>query len=264
MKGRVSFNLLQNSLDYLRSTAKYAQEDERRSLKYSLLHLAATVELVVKARLHQEHWSLLFADVDKASEDVLNSGDFRSVDFETAVNRLGNIAKVGVEKSTLRHLNELRKLRNRVQHFAIDIDSKQMTSLLAKGCNFVLHFCHNELRSEMGDNEDVMAEIKTHLREFEEFVGERLRSIVADLDSVAAPLNCPECWQQTVKLGDGPPRCLFCNFENDAETFAADITEGDVQVCPECGEWTLALILYNNEEGAWHCTFCGEITESLR
>jgi len=43
---------------------------------------------------HIEHWSLLFANVDKASREKMKQGDFVRVDFETALSRLKNISGV--------------------------------------------------------------------------------------------------------------------------------------------------------------------------
>lgn len=114
-------SLLENALDYFLSAAENACKDDLRSLKYSVLHVAASVELALKARLFSEHWSLIFADVDKADEAALKSGDFKSADFQTVVERLAKIAKVPISKGNLAHLGELRRLRNCIQHFAFGI-----------------------------------------------------------------------------------------------------------------------------------------------
>ena len=70
-------NLVDNALDLLLSAAEAVERDEGpRSLKEAVSHLANGVEVLVKARVAGEHWSLIFRDVNKASFDKLAKGDF--------------------------------------------------------------------------------------------------------------------------------------------------------------------------------------------
>jgi len=48
------------------------------------LHLSDGVELVLKEELRREHWSLLFADVDKASESALKAGKYIRTRYDTS------------------------------------------------------------------------------------------------------------------------------------------------------------------------------------
>jgi hypothetical protein len=191
---QLSFNLLHNSLDYLLSAAEHAERQDARSLKYALLHFFAAVELALKARLHREHWSLIFADVDKATDDALRSGDFRSVDFETACKRLENISALSIDKLTLQRLDELRKLGNRVQRFAIEVGSEDVTSLLAIGCSFFVDFYRTELWEAMGvREEELLAAIHNHLSRFQEFVRKRLEAVKPELEGAHDLRDCRRC-----------------------------------------------------------------------
>lgn len=258
MSEQFQFNLLENAFDYVLSAAEHVSEDSPRSWKYSILHLVAGIELLVKARLEQEHWSLLFAHVDQASEDTLRSGDFISVDFDTACRRLQNIANVDIDRSAMDHLIGLRKLRNRIQHFDFNLDLELVKSLVAKGVSFVVSFCQSELEVEMGaDGEIILEKIHRHLKGFDEFVADRLEAIGPELQDWLA-IECGECWQETLVIGDGDPRCRFCSYEISSERLASNMSEGVVRMCPVCYQATLAFILYNNEEGGWFCTGCGE------
>lgn len=49
-----------------------------RHLKYAVLHLAAGVEVLLKARLQYEHWSLVFAQPGTATREALAEAPFRS------------------------------------------------------------------------------------------------------------------------------------------------------------------------------------------
>ena len=81
-----NFSLLENGLDFLRSslehltaasavplaspsrTNEYAALDQKRHLKYALIHLCSSIELILKERLRQEDWRQVFSDPDKADE----------------------------------------------------------------------------------------------------------------------------------------------------------------------------------------------------
>ena len=109
---QLQYSLLDNALDSLLSAAEAVRRDEGpRSLKEAVLHLGNGVELVVKARLAGEHWSLIFSDIDKASYNKITSGDLVSVDFPKALDRLKNIGGVSIDKQVNPHLEVLRNLR---------------------------------------------------------------------------------------------------------------------------------------------------------
>ena len=86
---QLQLNLLDNALDYLLSAAEAVHRDEGpRSLKEAVLHLGNGIELLVKARLARDHWTLIFSNTDQASYDKLADAEFSSVDFPKAIVRL--------------------------------------------------------------------------------------------------------------------------------------------------------------------------------
>lgn len=254
----VIHSLVENALDFLSCAAEDVRKGHQRSLKASLSHLAASLELLLKARLCREHWSLVFKNVDEASKDSLSSGDFTSVDFKMATTRLRDIACVAIGETDLKHLRQLRKLRNRVLHFSVDVTSQQMKSLLAKGCDFALDFCKNHLTDEVDFNSSQITEVTENLRDFHEFVKERLGKTASSLEGAALVWDCPRCWQETLRIGNGHPTCVFCSYQMDAGELALKTTELGVEACPHCGEEACTLIILNNDEAAWYCLACGE------
>jgi len=93
-KDKVVYFLLENALDFILYAAEHVKQDSPRSWKYALLHLISGIELLLKSRLELEHWSLLFQEVDKANESSFDSGDFRSVDFDSLIQRLSGISGI--------------------------------------------------------------------------------------------------------------------------------------------------------------------------
>jgi len=253
--------LLDNALDLLLSAAEAVRRDEGpRSLKEAVLHLGNGVELLVKARLAREHWSLIFADVDRANHDKLTAGDLISVDFPRGLERLAQIVGVTIDPSSKEHLNSLRQLRNRLTHFTATLDTPQTQSLVAKGMAFCVTFCEQQDMVTPG-SEDKLGEIHKNLTDLQEFVEDRMKDVLADWGS-ALIWECPECWQSALVIDGGEVECKFCRHLADPIRLAAENTEGHVADCPECfEEQTFAFVLYNNDAGEWMCFSCGERSE---
>ncbi len=257
---RLQLSLLDNALNFLLSAAEYVKRGSHDSLKYSVLHLIVGIELLLKARLELVHGSFLFADVDKANKNALKSGDFRSVDFETACNRLESFCSIRVPSE----VKALRKLRNKFEHFVIDIEVREVKSLLSRNLNFAVEFCKAELKDQVDVYEELTSLIIEYLREFHEFVSERLVVIQRELKESTYLQECPLCWQETLdSIEGGRLRCYFCGHELDANTVAEEHSEDSVDTCPECGTEALAFVVCNNEEAGWHCYFCGEEFDSI-
>jgi hypothetical protein len=71
--------------------------------------------------------------VNAASKDRLESGDFKSVDFETAQDRLEKIAGIAMPQSDKNALKSIRRMRNRISHLKTHINIEQVKSVVARG-----------------------------------------------------------------------------------------------------------------------------------
>ena len=259
---QVHNNLVENALDFLLSAAEAVQRDNGpRSLKEAVLNLADGSDLLIKARLMREHWSLIFSDTDQASYEKLSEAEFRSVDFRKAVERLGKIGLVHIDKSVIVHVENLRKLRNRLTHFTTTLDSAQTKSLVAKSMKFCVEFCEQQGMVNH-DMESKLGEIHVNLTELEEFVEERLETISQEwMDALV--WECPECWQKALVIDGGDAECKFCRHKAEPQNLASTNGEGPPEECPECGEeGTFAFVLHSNEDGSWICFACGQCGEN--
>jgi hypothetical protein len=162
VRKRLSLSLLANALDYLDHAVDAASRPDtvkrRKSLlyvrwKYAVLNVQAGIELLLKARLAQEHWSLIFANVDQATLDALLKGDVASVSLDVAIKRLQNIAHVSLGSEFERNgsLDKLRKLRNRLQHFQFAIEVDQFRSVVTEAPRWALDFYAAEFPSHPVD-----------------------------------------------------------------------------------------------------------------
>lgn len=252
-----STTLPSNGLDYLLSAAEHLAVNSPRAHKYAVLHLFAGIELLLKERLRREHWSLIFSEVDRASEDKLASGDFKSVEFNQSVARLKDIAKVEIDKRHWSHLDSLRNLRNRLQHFHCDLGQSETMSRLACGISFSIHFIVTELCDLNTDHQDTITQLHEVLGGCSTYVSHRMSDIADELASAKTSVLCPRCDQETLMLGVGNPRCAFCGY-TDGPSEALEATGGTdcMGVCPECGG---AMAIYDTSGGGeWLvCFWCG-------
>jgi hypothetical protein len=113
---KFELSLVENAVDYLLEATNDLNAREERKLKYAVLHLSGAVELVFKARLIQEHWSLVFTNPGKATRGQFENGDFTSADFQEVQNRLASICRLNFSEHQP-VLQALRHLRNRLEHF---------------------------------------------------------------------------------------------------------------------------------------------------
>jgi len=266
MPEQIKFSLLENAFDYLLSASEHQAANTARDNKYAVLHLVAGIELLLKARLHYEHWTLLFNDVDKANLSARGRGDFKGIDFDIAIKRLTEVVGIKFDSRNLENLRLLRDVRNKIQHFAIAIDVDTLKSLLAIGYNFALDFYGEEIQElARRANEDISGEllqnIKDKLNEFAEFVRQRMEILRPDLASAIKVISCPICTQDAMVLGDGRPHCLYCNISSSAEELADLLFWNDttfrIVECPHCGtETCVSQTEFGKVTG--FCTSCGE------
>lgn len=257
MNKHINFGLLENALDFVLSAAEHGRKNTPRDLKYSLLHIAAGVELLLKARLQKEHWSLLFSDVNKASKSALANGNFISVDPQTAHNRLAQIANVQLSQESIDHLKQLRQMRNKIQHFAIKIEVERIRSLVGQVQNIVLDFISNNLKKEAEEFEHKIEEIRDELKHFKEFNRARMQIIKPSLEGAKRIIECPDCWQEALVLDDDP-HCFFCGSNFDWSTLADLRSETEeVMICPTCGQHACTLVLFK-DNSVWYCIACDE------
>lgn len=82
-------DLTENGLAFLhRSVSEMGtQQTTVRSLSFAIVDLAAAVEVLMKARLVREHWTLICSDPDKATAAHLLAGTAKTVSPEQAVKR---------------------------------------------------------------------------------------------------------------------------------------------------------------------------------
>lgn len=279
----VNFSLLENGLDFVLSAIAHLSDNPgKRELKYAVLHLCAGIELVLKERLRQEHWSLLFRKIDDAKKESYEKGDFSSAAFDECIRRVAEICEVDLATDYKDDLLRFRKKRNQMEHFGF-VDSRHaLVSSAAKGLVFLIDLIKSEFDPETLSPEEraMLDKIRTEKSKFEEYVSQRWVLIRSEVDDAKIPvLACPQCGQMAALVEDGM-QCLFCGYRDSAEAAAdAYITsvlgldeyrtvkdggEWPLYTCPECGKE--AVVDHWGEEkvsNRFVCFGCGAAWEDL-
>lgn len=251
---RVAFTLLENALDFIyEATGRLGSEPTERDLKYAVLHLTSGIELILKERLRQEHWALVFQDVDKANHKAYEAGSFQSVTFRDCLTRLKGVCDVVISDDDSQTLTTLRDKRNRLEHFGIVDTDEAIQAAAAKCLIFVLDFIRDELADGISGHETIMGQIRDRCLAFEKFVTKRLMSIKPSLAQFSEVLTCPRCLQETMVLDDASVRCLFCSSSPTPEEAAAEYVSNVLQVSyrdvNKGADWPLS-----------YCSACGHET----
>lgn len=274
---RLHFGLLENGLDFVAKALEELQGDPTaRNLKYTVLHLKAGIDLLLKERLRQHDWRQLFAEVSTADEDRLASGAFTSPGTSEVLRRLRDEAGVVVASRHKTNLDRLGRLRNRIEHFAVSDSTEAVVALSAKALAFAVDFVSAEIEPNGMDGRaaELLDEIRDALKGSNAFVAERRRAIRPELDRFDVILDCYRCGEPSFTLDEGG-HCHFCGYEVDAAEGAAEYawlvlgsTEYDVSKggewavtrCPECYSETLVDTGAVGSEAPalrWACFTCG-------
>ena len=112
-RAKDDFNLVvENAFDFFRKSI----EEFDKEPKYSVIHFHAAIELIMKARLLWEHWTLIVTRPDTANLKSFRSGDFQSVSIKDAKIRLESVVQDGLNQKEFECFFAFDH-RNRMVHF---------------------------------------------------------------------------------------------------------------------------------------------------
>ncbi|ONI67061.1 hypothetical protein BWI15_28195 [Kribbella sp. ALI-6-A] len=250
--------MVDNGLDFLeRAVGELAESPPDN--KYAALHLCSAIEVLIKARLIREHWTLACSKPDGATQASFAAGDVVTVDPMQGLKRLQSVVGLTISGQQTSNVDSVRRLRNRAAHFAfVHEDEIAVRTVLGRGLDFALWFLGNHIRpGAPGDEaeaiDQVMDDITGALTAIKGFVKERLESLAGDLEAAGVLLACPRCEQATLTMPEGEaPKCLFC--------FWASIGEGGAD------EYVSSVLSYSHYQvikdgGTWpvhSCLNCGD------
>lgn len=228
----VDFPPVENGVDYLRSVVEHLTSDtgdgpSPRNLKYAVLHLQAAVEVLLKARLQREHWTLVLEWKDRKppTRQRFDDNTFRSCTDTEAIRRLTEMVGVEVSTGDQTALEKLRQNRNALQHYGLTVNAEIVESRAAIVLAFLLEFVEEEFHGEL--EQEAYASVKADMQFVRQGLA-RIRGVLSIRMERLAPqleplrdrtVECPECrCMAYIARADGPPSCLFCRREAPLDT----------------------------------------------
>lgn len=254
----IQFDLLENGLDFVTSGLEHILSDNSpHQLKYAILHLSAGTELLLKEVLKNEHWSLIFENANSAKFDLLNTGEFKSVDFETLLIRLTNVCEIELSEKEKSILRQLKKLRNKIEHFEFNENVKAIKSLSSKVLCLILSFINSnfDFKSLSSTSQDYVERLREALAKFKEFANLRAAQIKSDLELAQKDFkieSCPLCRQSAFVLNE-PLECLFCGYSDEPQKVAILYAENIL------GESSYICMTDGGDFPVIDCIHCDEI-----
>ncbi len=260
--------MLDNGLLFSTEAIELLEGDPKeKELRLSLIQLAMGIELIVKDRLANEHWSLVFETPQTAKPKKWEEADFKSVGYSEAIKRLESIT--GQAFSRQEDFQRMIDQRNKLIHLGLAYSVEAMKASASKAIGALIEFI-NERLPEDERTEDQTQSIESLVKsttKFEHYVQGRLSEIEVELDGFTV-LKCLACSMPTLKVDCGI-KCLFCSYETDdvaiaSESFAEVMEYRDIHQCPAC-EWNTMVYVEPEytakNDGIYLCFDCNRTWE---
>jgi hypothetical protein len=194
MDADVFKRLCESAFDFLLRSAREIESEP----KHALVSFAAGMELLLKARLLQEHWSLIV--VGKPDLKNFKKGDFNSVGTKEALERLDTVIGEHVPKEAAAAFAQLIKHRNSVIHFFHELDGDRFQQAAAKDMCLGWMYLRARLKSwgpkfrefwlQIAQTDTAMKKVKTYLRVVFENIKPELEVLRKQGVEIAQRLNC--------------------------------------------------------------------------
>lgn len=246
-------DLFENAIDFLEKSLGEFKE----SPKYSVLHFAIAVEILLKARLAIEHWSLVVQK--NANKTSYIKGDFQSVNLDEAVKRLREIVGEHISEAEFKSFQRLASHRNKVIHFyhgefTDDGKSGELEKIIKEQCECWFHLKSiftKRWRSYFKEHLDRFESLDWKMRRHWEYLSTVFDRVQSELE-------------RHKKEGKIIGTCSFCSFEAvPYELEYPELSNGNCLVCNwrnnilelkcECGQ----TVIFQNE-GFATCSGCGK------
>ncbi|MFD7573400.1 serine/arginine repetitive matrix protein 1 [Streptomyces sp. NPDC059810] len=259
-------------------------------MKYAVLHLQAAVEVLFKARLLAEHWTLVFTHPVEATRKALDEATLSSVSPDKAITRLRNIVGVQISTKEEQALRKLTETRNKLQHFGVTDNARAVEARAGEVLDFLIRFIDAELQPylEPEDREAtkvVLKALRKGLGNINAYVEKRMNRIAGELREEGVErvtIECLACEQVTLVVGEAPPMrpadggtfatCRFCAsfFELNDLPITWLLHRGQngdsyKLTCPWCHEGKLGndVRVRSEPEPVYFCFACFRISKEI-
>lgn len=195
-------SLTRNAFDFLeRGISEFDQAP-----KYSVIHFCAAVEMLLKARLMKEHWSLIVSRPDQANLAKFMDGDFISATLAETRERLRDVAREDIGNDAYNSFRALAQHRNKMLHFfhsGLEADDDAKTHIVTEHCRswFYLHRLLSRWGKYFHDFDRDIARADRAMKQHRKYLRTKFKALKPDLDEAR-------------KAGFNPRVCSACGFKS--------------------------------------------------
>jgi hypothetical protein len=238
--------LVENALEFLDKAIKEIKSDP----KHSIINFYSAVELLLKARLLHEHWSLVVAK--EPDRQRFESGNFVSVTFDEACARLRKIVQSPISEKAAKNFDAIRRHRNRVVHFYHEAEFSEIASEQLRAWYDLHQLLDAQWKQEFKDWQLEFADIERRLRGYREYLQAKFTdlkgSIARERKGGVEFGTCASCSfdaarTQTVLGKLKSANCLVCDYKNQWLEYecsncskASGLLGGSPFICAHCGQ----------------------------
>lgn len=281
---KIKWNLLENGLDFLSESVtnlvnlnennNISDNDKKRFLKYSVLHLISATEILFKVVLVEKNWEYIFDEkINQADYNKFANGNFQSITGETAIKRLSEFCNITLSNKEQNYIKKLKKYRNKMEHFKIEDTYMQILLTEFDVIAFLVKFIHDYILSNqtLDENENnLYNSIIQELQKLQDFIETREKHIKEENPN-GYFIPCPKCGK-SYYIHD-KRKCLLCFYEADTDdtqlsdeyiynildlTHYSCVKDGGnypIYGCPECEHESLVYDSQTND--LCFCYECG-------
>lgn len=234
--------LATNGFDFLERSAHELAKDQ----KYSIAHFATGLELLLKAGLFREHWTLIAAQPHSCAWTSVKDGSVRTVQASDLCAAITSTTGEPLQYAA-KAFKKVFDHRNRVLHWAPDGD---LAATVAEQC-LAWHHLRALLTEPWKETfarfMQRIEKIETLLRAHRSYLEVRFaqhKTKLKGMDTAGRLLTCPTCGFRSGVAEENedhvvPFECLVCGFQGSAARFACRrlfaLDDLPVDEC-ECGE----------------------------
>lgn len=241
MKNHIE-NLLINANEFLIQSIS----DVESKTKFSIIHFYASLELIVKARLMHEHWTLILKKPEQGNIRKFCMGDFNSVSLTEGTDRLKRIVGDEISDCALSKFKNVRDVRNKLVHFyhaEIQKDNKALNEVVQVQFHAMMEL-DIIIKEKWGvifqQYTSVNFEIDQKLKFHKQYLETKFKSIQKKIDARVEQgvifTNCPVCGYKSLET--------TLEFQDDN----ADLYTGE---CLTCSCYDCAIVSFD-------CPSCGK------
>lgn len=209
--------IVKNMFEYINKSLDILDEPQ-----YSIIYFYTALELLFKARLLREHWTLVINDFknSKSSFEQFKKGDFNSVYLDDAATRIRNLFKDLPDKYE-NNFKGIKEERNKLVHFPItDLakEKKKLLQVLYKAWYYMLFLLQKQWKDIFISFEEDIKLIDRKIKENNEFLKEKSNILIEKYPNKYTMQTCCFC-------GHNATVSIASYYDDEVKSCKCDVCE---------------------------------------